>query len=445
VGVALGLAAAASLGGMRSAQADVKIANIDGWEFSTNGRVNGFFSYVSGDSYPDTIILGKAATDNNFSAGAGLESQQNDADRHIQTLRFRSGFLGAVMGFTVKTALSPDTTVRAHIESWNTIETNRNKAAANPTDIREAYGKIEGPWGGLLFGRALALFSRGAISLDFNYQHGNGLGYPCNADNGGPTCGMVGYGVVFAGFNPQLTYNTPNMSGFQITAGLFDPSNSPGKLEITTMPRIEAEIAFDKEFEGGKVHLFVNGMYQTLKESWLNAHDRVKSSLAGSGLTPDEIDAQANATTDLHSTSARAVNYGFWTELSKLRLGFSSHVGYGIGMNNALENTPVPFDGNHEPRKFDAYYGVVGLDLDTVYFNAGYGITRLFATNQDKLDAVNAKQDPIKSQRGISAGINYRISKSLVAALEYFNASHTWYLLENQQVNVVNTGLTMVW
>jgi hypothetical protein len=442
---AAGVAAAATLGA-RGAKADVKIANIDGWEFSTNGRVNGFFSYVSGDSYPDTIILGQPGTDNNFSAGAGLESQQNDANRQIQTIRFRSGFLGAVLGFSVKTALTADTSIRAHIESWNTIETNRNKAAPNPTDVREAYGKIEGPWGGLLFGRALALFSRGAISLDFNYQHGNGLGYPCNADSGGPTCGMVGYGVVFAGFNPQLTYNTPNMSGFTITAGLFDPANIPGKLEVTPLPRVEAEIAFDKEFDSGKVHFFVNGMYQTLKESWQNAHDRVRAQLgADPTISSDDADKLANATTDLHSTSARAVNYGFWAELSKLRVGFSSHIGYGIGMNNALENTPVPFDGNHEPRKFDAYYGVVGVDFDTVYLNAGYGITRLFATNQDKLDAVNAKQDPIKNQVGFSANLNYRFSKNLVAALEYFNANHTWYLGENQKVNFVNTGLTMVW
>jgi hypothetical protein len=431
------MAAAASLGGVKSAKADVKIANLEGWEISTNGRVNGFFSYVSGESYPSTIILGMPGTDNNFSAGAGLESQQNDATRNFQTTRFRSGFLGAVLGFTVKTSITPDTSVRGHIESWNTIETNRNKASANPNDVREAYGKIEGPWGGLLFGRALALFSRGAISLDFNYQHGNGLGYPCNADNGGPTCGMVGYGVVFAGFNPQLTYNTPSMGGLQITAGLFDPSNSPGKLEITPLPRLEAEVAFDKDFDGGKVHLFVNGMYQTLKESWQNAHDRLKAAGA--------TDVDANATTDLHSASARAVNYGGWAEISKLRVGFSSHIGYGIGMNNALENTPVPFDANHEPRKFDAYYGVVGVDLDTIYLNVGYGITRLFATNQDKIDAVNAKQDPIKNQRGISAGLNYRISKNLVAALEYFNADHTWYLGETQKVNVINTGLTMVW
>jgi len=437
----------ASFGWMRSASAEIKIGKLEGWEFSTNGRVNGFFSYVTGEAYPSTIILGQAGTANNLSAGAGLESQQYDSNRNIQTTRFRSGFLGAVLGFSVKTALTPDTSIRAHIETWNTIETSRNKASANPTDVREAYGKIEGPWGGLLFGRALALFSRGAISLNFNYQHGNGLGYPCNADGGGPTCGMVGYGVVFAGFNPQLTYNTPTLGGFQLTAGLFDPSNSPGKLEITPLPRVEGEVTFERSFGAGKVHIFVNGMFETLKENWLNAHDRVKTELkvADPTITDADAEAQASATTNLKSVTARAVNYGFWAELSVLRLGFSSHFGYGIGMNNALENTPVVFDAVHEPRKFDAYYGVAGLDFDTIYLHVGYGITRLFVTPQDKLDAVSALQDPIKSQRGISAGLNYRFSKNLILALEYFNAFHTWYLGETQKVNIANAGLTMIW
>jgi hypothetical protein len=427
----------ASFGHGKTASAEIKIANLDGWEITTSGRVNGFFSFVRGNAYPTTIIRGVSATDNKLSAGAGLESQQYDADRTFQTLRFRSGFVGAVLGFGVKTALTRTTSMSAHIETWNTIETSRNKASPNPSDVRQAYGKIEGPWGGLLFGRALALFSRGAITLDFLYQHGFGLGYPCNADSGGPTCGAVGYGVVFAGFNPQLTYNTPDLGGFQLSVGLFDPSNSPGKLESTPLPRLESEMTFEKTFTDGKVHFFVNGMIQPLKENWLNAHDRLKAA----GASDDE----ANATTDLKTVTTRAVNYGFWAELWKLRLGFSSHYGYGIGMNNALENTPVVFDSAHDPRKFDAYYGVVGLDLDPVYLNGGYGITRLFTTEQDRQDALTAQQDPIRSQRGISAGINFRFSKNLVAALEYFNAHHTWYLGEEQRVEIVNSGLTMVW
>ena len=60
-----------------------------------------------------------------------------------------------------------------------------------------------------------------------------------------------------------------------------------------------------------------------------------------------------------------------------------------------------------------------GVDFGTVYLNAGYGITRLFTTAQDRQDAITSQQDPIKMQRGISAGVNYRFSKNLVAALEF--------------------------
>lgn len=405
----------------KPAAAEVKISDVEGWQFSTNGRVNAFLSYLSADGYPADL----PGQTHNFSAGAGLESNQGDNANHINTMRLRSGFVGAVLGFSLKTQLDENNSIRAHIETWNTIETNRQKAAPNPTDVREAYGKIEGPWGGLLFGRALALFSRGAILLDANYLHGYGLGYPCNADAGGPTCGQVGYGVVFAGFNPQITYNTPKFAGFTITAGLFDPTNAPGKLEKTPLPRLEGEISFDHESgKDIKLHVFVNGMWQKLVQK-------------GDSKTPNAPEPK--------STNARGVNYGFWAELAMMRVGFSSHVGYGIGMNNTLENTPVPFDAALDPRKFDAYFGVVGVDLGKVYVAAGAGVTRLFATVQDKVDAVTSQQDPIKTQVGLAGAFNYRFSKNLVANLDYFHARHTWYLGDTQNVNVLNAGMTIAW
>ena len=136
------------------ARADVKISDIDGFQFSTNGRVNAFLSYLNADGYP-TNIPGQP---HNFSAGAGLESNQVDNSDKVNSFRIRSGFVGAVLGFTLETQLNEQNAIRAHIETWNTIETQRQKAAPNPTDVPEAWGKVEGSWGGRLFGRALALF-----------------------------------------------------------------------------------------------------------------------------------------------------------------------------------------------------------------------------------------------------------------------------------------------
>jgi hypothetical protein len=41
--------------------------------------------------------------------------------------------------------------------------------------------------------------------------------------------------------------------------------------------------------------------------------------------------------------------------------------------------------------------------------------------------------------------VNYAFTPHLVAALEYFNAEHTWYFGEKQKLNIVNTGLTLLW
>ncbi len=422
------------------ARADLTIAKGDKWEVSTNGRVNAFLSYITGDGYP---AKNKGQT-HNIAAGAGLESFQTDANNKLSTLRVRSGFLGNVLGFSGKLQVSDTTTASTHFEIWNTIGTARSKAAVNAPDIRQGYAKIEGPWGALLAGRSLALFMRGAISLDFNYQHGNGLGYPCASDNSDPTCGMVGYGVIFAGFNPQLTYTTPKMAGLEVSVGLFDPVNAPGKFEATPWPRIEGEIDYDADFllSGVKsnFHAFANGMVQTLKEQG----------------NPDRAPRMPYSP---ESTTPWGINVGFWAELFHIRAGFSMFQGKGLGMNNAFENTPAVFDsdpgvdinGNPHnpqaphPRKFDGYYGVIGLNLQPITLNAGYGITRVFATTNDFIAAKTNGFDPIKTQAGISAGINYAIGEHLVLALEYFHADHTWYFGDKQRLNVVNSGLTVLW
>jgi hypothetical protein len=419
----LGLGAFSS---SRPARADLKLAGGENWEVSTNGRVNAFLSYINGDGYPAK----NPGQMNNLVAGAGFESFQTDENNHIEAFRLRSGFLGNVLGLSAKLKLNDTTNVTAHIEIWSTIETLRVKATSNYPDVRQGYGKIEAPWGNLLIGRSLALFSRGAISLDFEYQHGNGLGYPCNADGNGPTCGMVGYGVIFAGFNPQITYSTPKLGGFQLSAGLFDPVNAPGKYERTPLPRLEGEATFDREFmvsgQKSNVHAFVNGMWQRLTEQ-------------GNPDTPPRPDFEPR------SVNPWGVNLGAWAEIMRIRAGFSFFQGKGLGMNNTLENTPIVFDGEGEPRKFDGYYAVVGVNLYPLTLNAGFGVTRVFATQSDYELAVSSRLDPIKTQQGISAGLNYAFSEHLIAALEYFHADHTWYLGERQKLSFVNTGLTVVW
>lgn len=417
-------AAAAALAWSPLARADVRFASADGWELSTNGRVNGFFSVASGDGYPGNRIGG-----NNITAGSGIESFQTDADNNLLASRVRSGFLSNVLGFSVRKALREggSTIARAHIESWALIESARSKAATNASDVREAYLDLEGPWGGLLVGRALALFSRGAITMDFLYQHGNGLGNACNTtDSTGPSCGHVGYGVIFAGFNSQLTYRTPVMGGLQITTGIFDPVSVPGAYERTTLPRVEAEVVFDRLLsERVRLHLFANGLWQRLEQQGNPPAPR-----------PPELPRVNDST---------GVGYGGWLDMPVLKVGFAGHAGHGLGVVNTLENTPNVFDSAGRARLITGYYGFVGLDFGAIYLNAGLGVTRVQATMRDAMDAAANRTSLIAQQRGISAGVQFRLSPFVFAVVEYFRADHAWYLGEKQQVDFVDSGLTMVW
>jgi hypothetical protein len=411
---AAAFAACLSVGG--AARADVLLVKTDVWELSTNGRVNGFLSYAAGDGYP----LGM----NNVLPGAGFESFQTDQKNQISAMRLRSGFVGSLLGFTMKRSIAQDTTLRAHFELWSIIENPRIKASTNYPDVREVYMKMEGPWGGLLVGRALALFSRGAIQLDFNLNHANGLGFPCNADGIGPTCGHVGFGVIFAGYNPQITYNTPSLGGFQLTVGLFDPVSLPGKYERTPYPRLEGEVTFDRPVgEVGDLHLFVNGLWQDLEQQ-------------GMPSMPAFVPRK---------TSSRGVGYGGWLRVLKLHVGFAAHYGYGLGIWNTLENTPQVADRTNTFRRFDGYYGAAGVTAGKVDLNVGVGVSRVYATPADAEDVVTSRASPVKYQRGESLGAYIHAAESLVVALEYFRADIAWYLGERQGVNFFNTGLTMTW
>jgi Gram-negative porin len=417
------------------ARADVSLFKSEGgWEFLTDGRANGFLNYQWGDNLP---------ADRNpphpVVAGAGFGPSQLDEEGKFNFARVRSGFIGNILGFTVKKTLSEDTSVRAHTAIWSIIESAKDKAGQNIPDIRETYLKVDGPWGGLLVGRALGLFSRGAVTLDAQYEHGNGLGVNCpqGLEGRGPTCGHVGFGILFPGFNSQITYNTPVLGGFQLTAGIFDPVNLTGKYDRTPVPRPEAELTYDNDFVGGKVHAFVNGMWQPLYETAGNARDR---------LTADPTDDPK-----LRKVYAEGAGFGAWGEISALRLGFAGHVGNGLGYIYALENQNAQVDAARNLRKYSGFYGTIGLTLGKLYLTGGVGATFAKSSPQDdtaialSIAANVLPQEFVNRQLGESVGVYYSLADQLIWAVDYFHADISFYLGDKQKVDTLNTGLSFIW
>jgi hypothetical protein len=406
----------------RSARADIEIAKSQGWTFSTDGRINGFLSYTTGEGVP---------TENRDPmqpvniAGTSLEDF-TDNQNNVETLRIRTGFVGSILGFKLSKPFNENLTLTGRFQLWSVIESNRQASERNYPDMREVYLRADGPWGGALIGRSVGLFNRGAIEINFMYGHNYGLGHPCDTRGKGPTCGHVGYGVFFPSFNAGIVYNTPSLAGLKWTAGVYDPSTLalPGYVR-TPLPRVESELGYDfgeAAADGTAppfaLHLFVNGLWQRLVQA-----------------------GDPSAPTTIRSEDAYGVGMGGRIEvMGALKLGASYHTGKGIGLAVPLENSPTASNTEGDLRKTDGMYfqGMYSFPTKTD-LAVGYGVSRVEELSTDTTISL------IKHQRGISAGLFQHINDNFVLGFDWFRADYLWHEGETQAVNTFNLGATLHW
>jgi hypothetical protein len=419
---ALCLTLAISILAPRVAQADVEIGKSQGWTISTDGRINGFLSYTTGEGVP---VRPNDPNQVVNIAGTALEDF-TDNKNNVETLRIRSGFVGSILGFKLQKPFNEMLTLTGRFQLWSVIESNRQASERNYPDMREVYLRADGPWGGALIGRSVGLFNRGAIEINFMYGHNYGLGHPCDTKGKGPTCGHVGYGVFFPSFNAGIVYNTPSLAGLKWTAGVYDPSTLalPGYVR-TPLPRFETELGYDLGEKGPDgeappfaMHLFGNALWQRLVQ-------------AG--------DPSAPVTT--RSEDAYGVGVGGRFEvMGAFKLGASFHTGKGIGMAVPLENSPTAANTVGDLRKSSGYYvqGMYSFPSKTD-LALGYGVSMVEELASDTTISL------IEHQRGISAGLFQHINDSFVIGFDWFRADYLWHEGETQVANTFNLGATLHW
>jgi len=409
------------------ASAEITLLNVDGWELSTDGRINNFVSVTRGNAIPADEPLYTGVDD------------ERTADNQIASTRLRTGFMMNVLGFELRKKVSEETKVRVRVALWALSSSLRSALDAPGVEARDAYFKLEGPWGGFLVGRALALFARGGILLDYDVEHGNGLGYPCAIKEvHGGACGHAGFGLLFPGFHSGFVYNTPTVGGLQLSVGAYDPIQfAESNYRRTPYPRPEAELTFatpSKVFTA-----FVGGLWQ-----------RISATLA-----PDVTMPTVRADFDF---DAYGVNYGFGINAGPLKLGFSGFAGKGLGLAVPLEDNPaILLSGRPGLRSEDGYWGGAALVFGGTKIAGGAGITRAKRDADDPPDT-SANVPYVAQQLGFSGGIYQTVFGMVTFAVEYFGAQFTWFdrtetladgsmavVRPRQFVNFVNVGATLVW
>ena len=132
-------------------------------------------------------------------------------------------------------------------------------------DVRVLEADIAGSFGTLAVGRGWGIFNSQAILNDAG--SGIGVGALCGVPGGigGGTCGRMGTGYSWTAFNSKIEYDTPDLGGFSIRAGVFDPAAvSALPKPIAKSPRYEAEATFARKFDGTAFKAWVGGLYQSI-------------------------------------------------------------------------------------------------------------------------------------------------------------------------------------
>jgi hypothetical protein len=229
-----------------NASAAVELYNNDeGMTFTADGLINIFYS----------------SSDTDMTSAAGVETNSKQA-------RVRTGFLPSYIGFNSANQVG-DYKIATRSSFWVTLSDTdafRGATAAGTQtgiDIRQFYATISGDFGEVLLGKDFGLFNRSNIFGDellLGYgQTSNTVGL---VDGGNVSFGNIATGYTYAFPKAQITYRTPDMSGFKLAVGIMDPNKTAADSD-EDMPRFEAELTYNTTFDEGSVKAWINGMSQS--------------------------------------------------------------------------------------------------------------------------------------------------------------------------------------
>jgi len=114
------------------------------------------------------------------------------------------------------------------------------------SEFRQAYFSFgDKSWGTVLIGKNLGQFGRDAILNDQTLLGVGSQGVVGAAGGTTTTLGRIGAGFLYADFNGQINYTTPNMNGLELTVGIDQPmstNNLGNTAPVTTITGTTATV-----------------------------------------------------------------------------------------------------------------------------------------------------------------------------------------------------------
>ena len=404
----LALAGALSL----PAHAAVVLGGADGWEVSYGGFINLFYTQ----------------SDFEWNSGGSEDSA------HLQ-----EGLLPSFHTMVVKTpemnGLTGTGQITFAVDSSSEKASRLNKSGVFGTgsniDMREVFFNVAGDFGTISVGRTLSLFGRQSILKDYTLF---GMGAIQGPDTGGTGLGRIGYGYVYPDFRTRFVYQTPDMNGFQLSVGIFDPQEpgglvagtevAPYWVSETDTPQFQAEATYNTEFEGGNFSGWAGFIWQ---EQEITASPLVleNGTVSSGGGTGDVETVGWNIGAEV---TASGFNVGgqYYDGEALGVLVFSSGAGFGFNCNAMV----------CKEAKNDGFYVQAGYTFNgATKIGGGYGESRQDA---DMMYGIAKQEGTLWT-----VGVYHDVNSWLKVIAEYGNYDHT--ILNQKDVDTFSIGGFLLW
>jgi len=207
------------------------------WEASYTGTINLFANMINNNM---------AGQEDSFHMNEGLLPA-------FHTMKVVSPATNGLTG-TAQISFAPDS---------SRAKTDDQAKGGNQIDMREVFFNVSGSFGTISIGNTLSLFQRQAILNDMTLF---GVGALVGTEGSGTTLGRINHGYVYPEFNSRMAWKSPDMGGFNIEIGLFDPDELAAGFE-TDAPQFQTEMSYTTSFDGGSFMVWAGGIYQEMERT----------------------------------------------------------------------------------------------------------------------------------------------------------------------------------
>ena len=378
------------------------------WTVDMNGNVNAFA--IMNDS-----------SDTTQASGGLANTKGNDS----KSASINTGLLPSWLGFTATTRQNDiDTSVTISFQPG--ASTTGALKGGGGSENRQAFLTFgDKSWGSVKVGKDLGIFGSTAILNDMTLLGVGSQGVVGTAGGTTTTLGRIGTGYIYADWNGQIAYTTPNMNGFQATLGLMQPWNATGDSSSVSLVVDGVATTVDvndvSANSAGSTDEF--GFQGQASYSWTGDF----AGKAWAGFFSQEVTGLATANgagrgTGNGSESATAYEAGLSATVMNIGLVAYGYTGEGVGTTGLLRNG---FDTTGKKRDSDGGYvqATYVIPMGTK-LGVSYGVSNLDDNASDTLNAINL----VKSNTMLTVGAYHPLTKHLNLVAEYSNVESESHL-----------------